>query len=111
MSNVFHVDKYVNLNHVDNDQFDSWIDKSGAKEEFEQVIDLATNNASPRDIQKALLDLEDKTLDSMIDIPGVYQFPKDLRIEVVTDKEHLTLGWHDNGGNANCYVSSEKHRH
>lgn len=111
MSNVFHVDGYVNLNHLEDDQFNDWINKSNAEAEFKQVVDLVAGNAKPRDIQRALLDLEERTQNTTVDVPGVYRFPKDLRIEVTTDKEHITMGWHDNGGSASCYVNSEKHRY
>ncbi len=108
---VFHVDGFVNLNHLENDQLENWLEKANAKDEFDKVVGLVSENADSRDIQRALLDLEERTHKALLDVPGVYRYPKDVRIEVAMSSRNVTLGWHDNGGSSSCYVNNEEHRH
>lgn len=110
MSNILKVDSYLNLNHVESDQLNTWLNKADARSKFEDVVELVTNDASNNQLQRALLDLEEFTTTTKIDIPGIYHEPKDVRIEVTTEDRHITLGWHDNGGSSNCYVHSDKFR-
>lgn len=110
MSNILKVDSYLNLNHVENEQLDNWLNKADARSKFENVVDLVVDDASSTQLQRALLDLEEFTSTTNIDIPGVYHEPKDLRIEVTTEDRHITLGWHANGDSSSCYVHNDRFR-
>lgn len=107
MSKVLHVDGYVNLSPLGTDEFSDWTTSAHAEKEIATLIRLVEEESSPKEIQRTLLDFETKIADRF---DKTVERPKDVRLEVHTDKGYVTLGWFDNGQNASCYVRNETFR-
>lgn len=103
MCKVICVDGYVNLAPMEEKEFQTFIASNAAKGELDALINLIETDTPAKEIQKQLLALEERVLDT----PDA---PKDMRLEVLTDEGYVTLGWFDNGVNASVYQRREPFR-
>lgn len=106
MCKVMHVDGFVNLSHLEDNQFQSWLSETNTDSDYKEIIELVENQASSKDIQMKLLDMEEKLSSNQ----AAFSQAKDVRLEILTDKGYLTVGCFNSGGNSSTYVRNETSR-
>lgn len=97
---------FVNLIEVPTESFNQCTARTVTPHAVEHIQQMVDQGESDSRIMGYLLEMKDSLSGVKVNIPGVYPWIHDLRMEMITPKGNVICGWQTNNGSASCYVNN-----